>query len=72
MARGRPAGRSMRAPGMPLQGASARERRQAKPLEQQQHSKQGVAGGAEAAAKKQKRWRWDRYKPLDRQELCSL
>ena len=43
LARGRPAAHNTDAPGMTLQGASARERRQAKPLEQQQHSEQGVA-----------------------------
>ena len=72
LARGRPAARSLGVPGMPSQGAAARERRQAKPLEQRQHSEQGVTGERRLQQKKQKRWQWDRYDPLERQERGSF
>ena len=65
-ARGTPAARSTAAQGMPLQGALARERRQAKLLKQRQRAEQGVAKERGLQQRKRKRWRWDRYDPLER------
>ena len=39
---------------------------------QQQRAEQGVAEERELQRRKRKRWRWDMYKPLERQERCSL
>ena len=55
-----------------MQGALARERRQAKLLKQRQRAEQGVAGERELQQRMRKRWRWDRYEPLERQVLCRL
>ena len=70
LARGLPAARSTAAQGMPSQGVSARERRQAKLLKQRQRAGQGLAGERGLQQRKRKRWRWGRYDPLERQERC--
>ena len=72
LARGTPATLSTAAQGMLLQGALARERLQAKLLKQRQRAEQGVAGERELQQRMRKRWRWDRYEPLERQVLCRL
>ena len=65
LAQGTPAALSTAAQGMPLQGALARERRQAELLKQRQRAEQRVAGKRELQQKKQNRWQWDRLEPLE-------